>query len=169
MENRESTEKKKMKNILIIVGLLLAIIATITFKKNEKHEIASTSVQLDSTVENSISDDLSSNVKTDMSATPNLPVLKDFGAGKCIPCKMMEPILDELKKEFNGEFAVEFTDVWKNPDVSKKYGIKVIPTQIFFTDEGVEIFRHEGFYSKDDILNKWKEFGYTFESKQSEN
>lgn len=88
-----------------------------------------------------------------------LPRLLDLGAGKCIPCKMMAPILEELRKEYAGRMAVEFIDVWQNPDGGKKYGIRIIPTQIFFDASGKELFRHEGFYSKDDILAKWKELG----------
>ena len=61
-----------------------------------------------------------------------LPKLLDLGAGKCIPCKMMFPVLDELKKEYAGKLEVEFIDVWQNPDAGKQYGIEVIPTQIFY-------------------------------------
>jgi len=88
-----------------------------------------------------------------------LPRLVDLGADKCIPCKMMAPLLVELRKEYEGTLTVEFIDVWKNPDEAPKYGIKLIPTQIFFDASGKELFRHEGFYSKEDILAKWKEFG----------
>lgn len=89
----------------------------------------------------------------------NLPKLLDLGAGKCIPCKMMAPILDELKKDYKSKFLIEFIDVWKNEDAGKKHKIRMIPTQIFFDKDGKELFRHEGFYSKEDILNKWKELG----------
>ena len=88
-----------------------------------------------------------------------LPCLVDLGADKCIPCKLMAPILEELKGEYEGTFKVEFIDVWKNPDEAPKYGIKLIPTQIFFDASGKELFRHEGFYSKEDILAKWTELG----------
>ena len=88
-----------------------------------------------------------------------LPRLVDLGAGKCIPCKKMAPILEELKKEYAGRLEVEFIDVWKNPDAGKKYGIKLIPTQIFYDASGKELFRNQGFLGKDDILAKWKELG----------
>ena len=92
-------------------------------------------------------------------ATAKLPKLLDLGAGKCIPCKMMAPILEELKKEYAGRMNVEFIDVWLNPDAGKQYGIEMIPTQIFYDAEGKELFRHTGFYGKEDILGKWKELG----------
>ena len=88
-----------------------------------------------------------------------LPRLVDVGAGKCIPCKKMAPILDELKKEFAGRLDVEFVDVWVNPKAGDPYKIRLIPTQIFYDASGKERFRHEGFYSREDILGKWKELG----------
>ena len=94
---------------------------------------------------------------TCMLANAKLPSSSTLGAGKCIPCKMMAPILEELKKEYAGRMDVDFIDVWKNPDAAKPYGIEMIPTQIFFNAEGKELFRHIGFFAKDDILAKWKE------------
>ena len=88
-----------------------------------------------------------------------LPRMVDLGAGKCIPCKMMKPILDELKRDYADRFITEFIDVWENPDAGKKYGIEMIPTQIFYDAEGKERFRHVGFFGKEDILGKWKELG----------
>jgi thioredoxin 1 len=88
-----------------------------------------------------------------------LPKLIDLGATKCIPCKKMAPILEELKKEYAGKMEVEFLDVWQNPASAKKYGINLIPTQIFYDATGKELFRHEGFYGKADILAKWNELG----------
>ncbi len=88
-----------------------------------------------------------------------VPRLVDLGATKCVPCKMMAPILEELKNTYAGKMDVVFIDVWEAPDAGKKYGINVIPTQIFYDAAGKELFRHEGFFGKDDILAKWKELG----------
>jgi thioredoxin 1 len=96
-----------------------------------------------------------------LKAKPAKPVrLVDLGANKCVPCKMMEPILENLRKDFAGRMEVEFIDIWKDPHQGNKYKIRVIPTQIFFSPDGKELFRHEGFYSREDILNKWKELGH---------
>ena len=70
--------------------------------------------------------------------------LVDLGADKCIPCKMMAPILQELKKEYAGRMEVQFIDVWQNEDAGKKYGVEMIPTQIFFDANEKELFRHTG-------------------------
>jgi thioredoxin 1 len=76
----------------------------------------------------------------------------DIGARKCIPCKMMAPILEELEKEYNGKAAIVFIDVWQNPEEGKKYRIRSIPTQIFYDKEGKEVYRHEGFFDKASIV-----------------
>lgn len=91
-----------------------------------------------------------------------LPRLVDLGAKKCIPCKMMAPILDELTKEYTGIMTVEFIDVWEKENLPKAeaYHITSIPTQIFLSPDGKELWRHEGFFSKAEILTKWKELGF---------
>ena len=97
--------------------------------------------------------------------TRKLPRLLDLGADKCVPCKMMAPILEGLKKEYGGQMEVQFIDVWKTPEAGKEYGVRMIPTQIFYGTDGKESFRHEGFFGKDDILAKWKELGVNLSSK----
>ena len=56
-----------------------------------------------------------------------------------------------------------FLDVWKDPDAAEKYGVSTIPTQIFFDAAGKERFRHEGFFSREEILAKWRELGVKLE------
>jgi len=102
---------------------------------------------------------VSTSVSDPATQSQPLPRLVDLGADKCIPCKMMAPILEDLKKTCTGRMDVVFIDVWETPDIGKTYGINVIPTQIFYDATGKERFRHEGFFGKDDILAKWKELG----------
>jgi thioredoxin 1 len=90
----------------------------------------------------------------------SLPVLVDLGADRCVPCRMMTPILEELKKEYKGKLDVVFYDVWKDSAPAQKFKINYIPTQIFLDENGKELYRHVGFYSKEAILDKWKELGY---------
>ena len=88
-----------------------------------------------------------------------MPKLVDLGATKCIPSKMMAPLLEELKKEYKGKLVVVFIDVWENRGEAEKYGIQSIPTQIFYDENGKEFFRHEGFFPKEDILKTFKDNG----------
>src|SRR5512137_410045 len=55
-----------------------------------------------------------------------LPRLLDLGAGKCVPCKLMAPILETLKKDYAGRMHVEFIDVWENTEAAKQYGVEAI-------------------------------------------
>lgn len=88
-----------------------------------------------------------------------LPRLVDLGASKCVPCKMMKPILDDLTQNYADQFTVVFIDVWENRGEGEKYGIRMIPTQIFYGADGKELARHEGFMAKKDILAKWQQLG----------
>ncbi len=87
------------------------------------------------------------------------PVFVDLGSDTCVSCKAMMSVIEELRAGFAGQLQVEFLDVHKYPGLSDMYGIKLIPTQVFYDAGGKELFRHEGFYPTDDILAKWKELG----------
>ena len=88
-----------------------------------------------------------------------LPRMVDLGRGTCIPCKMMEPILKEVTREYDGRAIIEVIDLRDDAEAAKRYGIRVIPTQIFFDPEGNEVWRHEGFLPKDAIVEKLAELG----------
>jgi thioredoxin 1 len=95
---------------------------------------------------------------------PDVPVkgmvtMLDLGAKSCIPCKMMAPIMEKLEKDYKGKAAIVFIDVWKDPDQSKRFGIRAIPTQIFYDKEGMEVYRHVGFLSENAIVTQLKDMG----------
>ena len=83
----------------------------------------------------------------------------ELGADRCIPCKAMQQIMREIAEEYAGKIQVVFYDVWKDPNSGRKYGIQLIPTQVFIDKNGDEIFRHVGFYAKDEIIKMLKEKG----------
>ncbi len=98
------------------------------------------------------------------SEVPEVPAkdmvtMVDIGARECIPCKMMAPIMESLEKEYAGRAAIIFIDVWKNPGQGKKFGIRTIPTQIFYDKSGNEVYRHQGFLGKDAIIAQLEELG----------
>lgn len=90
-------------------------------------------------------------------APATLPRLVDFGANKCDNCKKMKPILKQLRADYDGIVTVDFVDVWKDTDAGKPYRIRLIPTQIFFDAAGQEVFRHEGFFGREDIEKVFQE------------
>ncbi|WP_022665224.1 thioredoxin family protein [Desulfospira joergensenii] len=85
--------------------------------------------------------------------------LIDLGAKKCIPCKMMAPILVKLEKSYQGKADIVFIDVWENRDQVKKFKIRAIPTQIFFNEQGEEVFRHVGFMDEKSIIRQMTKMG----------
>jgi len=108
------------------------------------------------------------NPKTKASAASQrlagIPKMLDLGSTTCIPCKMMVPVMDQLTKEHKGKLSVEFIDVTKNEAAAKKYNIKSIPTQILFDAKGKEVFRHIGYFPKNDILAAFKAHGVKLEA-----
>jgi len=81
----------------------------------------------------------------------------ELGADKCIPCKAMQPVMREIAQEYKGTIQVVFYDVWKTPKYAKDYGIQMIPTQVFIDKNGEELFRHVGFFPKENIIKMLKE------------
>ncbi len=78
----------------------------------------------------------------------------EIGSVKCIPCKMMQPIMKAIEEEFKGQVKIVFHDVW-TPEGKYEaaiYYYRVIPTQIFLDKNGKEYFRHEGFFPKDEVV-----------------
>lgn len=92
-------------------------------------------------------------------AAAKLPKILDLGADKCIPCKLMVPVLALLEKDYKGKLDVKFIDVWKDKTAYEKYNVETIPTQILYDQNGKEIFRHQGFFPKEDILKTFEKHG----------
>ena len=103
-------------------------------------------------------------INADVERFRDLPVkdmvtMIDLGADKCIPCKMMAPILAKMEKQYQGKAAIVFIDVWKHNEQAGRFGIRAIPTQIFFDQNGKEVFRHVGFMSEKAIVNQLIKMG----------
>ena len=94
----------------------------------------------------------------------NVPVkgmvtMIDLGADKCVPCKMMAPIMAKLEKAYEGRAAIVFIDVWKHNEQAGRFGIRVIPTQIFYDETGREVYRHVGFMGEKEIVKQLGKMG----------
>ncbi len=66
----------------------------------------------------------------------DLPIIADYGADSCIPCKQMAPVLKTLNSEMQGKAFIKFVDVWKYYDAANNVPIQLIPTQVFFNADG---------------------------------
>lgn len=83
----------------------------------------------------------------------------DLGAKKCVPCKMMMPVMEKVEKTYQGKAVIHFFDVWEDREPAMRFGIKAIPTQIFFDKDAKEVYRHEGFMSEADIVSQLTKMG----------
>jgi thioredoxin 1 len=133
----------KIIKIVVVIGLIASVAVVLAVKQGRSTSSGNTSVPV---------------------SPSGLPRLVDLGSGTCIPCKMMAPVLEELKKDYTGRLEVVFIDLRDDPDAAARYKVQLIPTQIFYDPNGQELFRHEGFFAKDDILAQWKELGFSLAS-----
>ncbi|MBU0464008.1 MAG: thioredoxin family protein [Proteobacteria bacterium] len=85
----------------------------------------------------------------------------EFGATGCIPCDMMQPILDSLKKKFPDVLNIEFVHVREEQILAGRFGIQSIPVQVFFDKTGREVFRHIGFFAEKEVLKQLDKMGVT--------
>ena len=87
------------------------------------------------------------------------PLLVDFGANNCVPCRQLRPILKDIGKEQSGKAEILIIDVYKFKSLAAEHKIQVVPTLIFFDKTGKEVYRHMGAWDKDSIVKKLTEIG----------
>ena len=82
----------------------------------------------------------------------------ELGSVKCMPCRMMKPIIEEIKKEYKDQVKVVIYDVWtqEGRPYGEKYRVRAIPTQVFLDAKGEEYFRHVGFFPKEELVKVLK-------------
>jgi len=95
----------------------------------------------------------------DRARTSGKPTMVEFGATGCVPCDMMQPILENLRKKYWDRLNIAFVHVGEEKILGARYGIKSIPVQAFFDKTGKEVFRHTGFYPQAEVEKKLAEMG----------
>lgn len=78
----------------------------------------------------------------------------ELGSVECVPCKAMQPVMEEVRQRYGDQVDVVFHDVWtkEGEPAGQAFGIKLIPTQVFLDKDGKEYFRHEGFFPAEDLF-----------------
>jgi thioredoxin 1 len=94
---------------------------------------------------------LSRDNPVDRARTSGKPTLIEFGATGCVPCDMMQPILDKLRKTYAERLNVVFVHVGQEKVLAARFGIRSIPVQVFYDPNGNEVFRHEGFFAEAEV------------------
>jgi thioredoxin 1 len=82
----------------------------------------------------------------------DIPVLVDFYADWCGPCKMLGPILKQVKEELGDTIKIVKIDVDKNQSIASKYQVRGVPTMLLFKD-GKQLWRQSGVLPKKEIIN----------------
>jgi len=168
VENKQGKQESKgkfPKDKIIIWAIIIPVILIFILKQDKNTAPPNIPIPENLPEESFSTKDTSPAEEYDVpknTISEKLPQLLDLGSTSCIPCKMMQPILEELDMEYKGQLVVKFIDVYKDSSIAEKYNIRGIPTQIFLDAEGKEISRNVGFMPKEDILARWKSLGYEF-------
>lgn len=130
---------KNNKLLKIIIPMLMIIgIACIWLFQNQGTDEVTVDTEFPLTV---------TSIDLETLTSYGLPIIIDFGADECIPCKEMAPVLDTLNEEMQGTAIIQFVDVWKNPTVASDFPIQVIPTQVLINPDGTP------YYPSDEIAS----------------
>ncbi len=86
-------------------------------------------------------------------------VMLELGSVGCLSCEQMRPVMSKLSETYKGKLDVIFIDVKKDPETGRRFGVYMIPVQVFLDKTGKEFHRHVGFYSYDDIAAMLKKTG----------
>ncbi len=165
---------KNMIRVIVLVFIFTVVTGIWVVKKNQA---------VSSSVEDHPDFALNVTEKLDLDQLKSyaIPIILDFGADSCVPCKEMKPVLEELNEAFRGRAIILFLDVWKYAGLAEGYPIRAIPTQILIDGEGkpyvpgeendlrfrsvtsedeTHLFTtHEGGLTKDDLLRILADMG----------
>ena len=86
-------------------------------------------------------------------------VVMEFGGESCIPCRQMQPILQEIRTELGTRGRVHNFWIQTHPEVARQFKVMAMPTQIVFDAKGTEVFRHIGVLPLADFRKALKEKG----------
>lgn len=94
-----------------------------------------------------------------VSYDPKLPLVLQFGRGSCPWCLKMEPILAELAADYRGKLNVSEVSVEEQEALAERAGVRFLPTIIIYRPGGQELYRHVGFWPKEEMVAKLRELG----------
>lgn len=101
-------------------------------------------------------------VQKPATSSNGLPRFVGLGSTTCAPCKVMLGVMSELEQKYVGAMVIEFINAEQYPEQAERYGIRIIPSQIFYGPDGRELYRHTGVIRTEEIVAKWAELGFPF-------
>ena len=93
-------------------------------------------------------------------AQTGLPRFVDLGTTTCAPCRVMLGVMTDLEQKYPGAMIIEFVNVHEQAALADRYGVQIIPTQIFYSPDDRELFRHTGVFKTEEVVAKWAELGF---------
>lgn len=146
MDNKDNNSSKKIIikiviTVLIIIGIFgIWVIKNPDFlskENNEKGTLEQDTNNSDLSKKNADFElNITEEIDLEQLKSYGLPIIIDFGADSCIPCKEMALVLEKLNEELRGKAIIRFVDVWKYPELAQNFPISVIPTQVLFNKDG---------------------------------
>lgn len=132
------------------VGLTILMLLIISCQNRKNEAVANTAV----------SDQKNKTTQQTKIEKPKVTFV-ELGSVRCIPCQQMQPVMKAIEEKYGEQIEVVFYDVWQQDQkhFADDYKIRVIPTQVFLDEKGVEFFRHEGFFPEDEIHKLLQERG----------
>lgn len=134
---------KWIKKITVVAAIIVLIGGVWLFKNEQQKETDKQEELKQAQSTNNLNDvegyfslNVTAEIDLDELKSYGLPIIIDFGADSCAPCKAMAPVLEKLNKELAGEVIVLFVDVWKYNNFAQGFPVEVIPTQILIDAEG---------------------------------
>ncbi len=86
-------------------------------------------------------------------------VMLELGSVGCIPCEQMKPVMTRLSDTYKGKLDIIFIDVKQDHAAARRFGVYMIPVQVFLDRKGKEFHRHIGFYAFEEIGSMLKKAG----------
>ncbi|WP_024822378.1 thioredoxin family protein [Aminobacterium mobile] len=163
-------DKKKLLKIIIPISLVLIVAGIWIFKNVGKGSVSIVSLSEDKGLENFVKSNNNeedfvleaTSIDLDVLKGYNLPIIIDFGANSCIPCKKMAPVLKTLNAEMRGKAIIKFIDVWKNGAVANDFPIQVIPSQVFINADGTPYVPSDDMQIKFDMYSHKDTYEHAF-------
>jgi thioredoxin 1 len=143
---------KTVRTKIVLALALLAIVSSTGFAANSPADQSNPPVW-------AVQGEVLVTNRLDIDFSKYLVTFIELGADRCIPCRKMQPIMKAIAQTYPDQVQVIFYDVWKDPAPAEKYGIQLIPTQVFIDQKGKEVFRHVGLFPKEEILELLKKQG----------